>query len=138
MFISILIYAASGILYAQSNEENSVRTSLNSIMELSKGKSYTKLATLIAYKGSDKSREFKTTYDPTDKNEINEVQRIGKKIAALINLSDGYKIDKLESTKINGLPGYNITVGFSSGSQTLSTNFEFIKLPKGYVLYDMN
>ena len=66
------------------------------------------------------------------------MQRVGRKISALISLSDNYSISKTEVSKIEGVDGYKVVVNFKSGEQSMETSFELIKLDSGYALFDIN
>lgn len=124
--------------FSQSDAENSVKNTMNKILEFSKSKSYEKAAVLIAYSGEDQSKHFKLVFDPTNKEDLNQIKRICKKISALIDISDSYKIDKIEPKKIDAIDGYKVIVSFISGSQKLETSFEFAQINSVYVLFNMN
>ena len=138
LLITIFFLSACGIVYSQNNDENSVRSILKNILDYSKAKSYDKAAVLIAYNGDDKSRFGADTFNPADKDDMVQVKRICKKISALIDISDKYAVSKIETAKIEGKPGYKVLVIFTSGNQELNTDFEFIKLAKGYALLNVN
>ena len=138
LLTAFIFYLQPAVISAQQNDAAAVKTVLKNILDLSKSKSYDKLAAYVAYNGDNKSRLYKTTYDPKVKDELIQVQRVGRKISALISLSDNYSISKTEVSKIEGVDGYKVVVNFKSGEQSLETSFEFIKLDSGYALFDIN
>lgn len=138
-FIAATLFSFnSKSINAQTDSENSVKITLNKILDFSKSKSYEKASGLIAYSGDDKTKYLKNVYDSSNKDELNQVKRICKKISALLDISDTHNIDKIESMKIEGLDGYKAIVSFVSGTQKLETSFEFISINQNIVLFNMN
>ena len=138
ILITIFFFSTCGIIYSQNNDENSVKSTLKNILDYSKAKSYDKAAVLIAYNGDDKSKIGVDTFNPADKDDMVQVKRICKKISALIDISDKYSVSKIDAVKIEDKTGYKVLVIFTSGNQELETDFEFIKLAKGYALLNVN
>lgn len=120
---------------AQANDASTVKSVLKSLLDYSKSKSYDKAASLIAYEGDDKNRTNKDSFNATNKEELNQVKRICKKISALLELSNSH-----ESGEFKSLEGgvYSMQVIFISGEQKLVTTFSFEKTEKGFLLTGMN
>jgi len=131
----ILIAFGYQINYAQSNDENAVKSVLKNLLEFSKTKAYDKAASIIAYEGSDKNRVHKDSFNPSDKEELNQVKRICKKITALLDLCNRHEFGEIKSTAKDV---YAIQVTFVSGEQKLVTSFSFEKTAKGFLLTGMN
>ncbi|MFA3782409.1 hypothetical protein ABRY23_05020 [Melioribacteraceae bacterium 4301-Me] len=134
--IIFTIIITSSVIEAQ--DENLIKNSLNTIFTLSITKNYEKAAEFIAYSGSDSSRYWTDTYKSSDKEELNQVKRICKKIAALNEISDKYKVTSITTKKINNVTVYSVGVNFISGQQQLKTELDFIKLGNKYILTEMN
>lgn len=126
---------ASSISLAQGSD---IKGNLKSLFELSKSKSFEKAAELIAYEGEDKARVHKESFNPANKDEIAQVKRISKKIAALIELSSKYDMGNPNVKQDGEKEIQTIEVSFVSGDQKLVTEFSFIKTAKGYLLFNMN
>ncbi len=121
--------------YAQPNNGNTVMSILKNLLEFSKTKAYDKAAGLIAYEGNDKNRVHNDSFNRSDKEELNQVKRICKKISALLDLSSKYEFGEIKSTAKDA---YTIQVTFVSGEQKLVTSFSFEKTAKGFLLTGMN
>jgi len=137
LMILIVFAAGSKVILAQS-AETGVKSALSDLFNYSKSKSYEKASALIVYDGEDKSRNQKDSFNSADKDELNQVKRVCKKIAALLDLSSKHEFGKFESKKEGAGDNYLIEVGFISGDQKLVTTFTFIKTDKGYLLSNIN
>ncbi|MEW6702779.1 MAG: hypothetical protein AB1298_08665 [Bacteroidota bacterium] len=138
LLVLMAVVVSSKILSAQNNDESGVKSALNSLFDFSKSKAYEKAALLIAYDGEDKNRVQKDAFNPANKEELNQVKRICKKISALIELCSKHEFGTVR-TKNDGVKDiYTIEVNFISGDQKLVTSFSFVKGGKGYLLVNMN
>ncbi len=137
IFVSLILMSCSSI-YAQNSDEKIIKESLTKLLNYSKEKSFEKAASIIAYTGEDKSREYKTSFDASNKDELNQVKRICKKISALLDISSNYETGKITISKENNIVIYNAEVTFISGEEKLKTNFRFIKVDNGYLLLGIN
>jgi hypothetical protein len=117
----MLVIVALRPVIAQNSPQGDVKNNLVKLLDYSKSKAYDKAAFLIVYDGEDKTRVQKDSFNPANKDELNEVKRKCKKISA-------------SGTK----DIYTLNVVFISGEQKLSTSFSFIKCEKGYLLSNMN
>lgn len=132
----ITIFALTTI--KAQNADELVKANLTTLFELSKTKAYDKAALLIAYNGEEKARVQVDSFNPANKEELNQVKRICKKISALLDLSSKHEMGKIKLEEVNGVSVNNIDVSFISGDQKLITSFSFVKTEKGYLLSDMN
>jgi len=137
IFVSMLILSYTSI-YAQNFGEKIIKETLTKLLNYSKEKSFEKAAGIIAYTGEDKSREYKTSFDASNKDELNQVKRICKKISALLDISSSYEVGKVTVAKENNIDVYNAEVIFISGEEKLNTNFKFVKIDNGYLLISIN
>jgi len=138
LLVLIVVISGSNILFAQNESENAVKTTLNKLFDFSKSKSYEKAASYIAYDGEDKNRIGKESFNAVNKDELNQVKRICKKISALIDLSSKHEFGKFNIQKDVEKESYTIEVNFVSGDQKLVTSFRFIKTASGLLLADLN
>ncbi|GBD91613.1 hypothetical protein BMS3Abin04_02345 [bacterium BMS3Abin04] len=138
IFYLVLLFSfASVSIYSQKNDDKSVvKASLNKIFELSKSNKYQEAAKLFAYKGNDKTRSFKSTFDYSKRIEKSQVRRNCKKIKAYLDLSDSFEYDGFTTKKIDGILNYILNVKFKSGSQSLNITFKFVKINGKFVLAD--
>lgn len=137
LMLLIVFSSSSKMVFAQG-AEIAVKNALTSLFDYSKTKAYEKASALIAYDGEDKTRNQKDSFDPANKEELNQVKRDCKKIAALLDLSSKYEFGKFESKKDGANEIYFIDVNFISGDQKLVTSFSFVKTEKGYLLTSIN
>ena len=93
-FVLIVLISRSNILLAQNESESAVKTTLTKLFDFSKSKSYEKAASYIAYEGEDKNRVGKESFNAVNKDELNQVKRVCKKISALIDLSSKHEFGK--------------------------------------------
>lgn len=121
--------------YAQSNDDNGVKLAIKNLLEYSKSKAYDKAGKIIAYEGEDKDRVHKDSFNTENKEELNQVKRICKKITALLELSSKYEFGEISSPSKNV---YSMQVTFVSGEQKLVTSFILEKTEKGFLLISMN
>lgn len=139
MFMAFFIVISGfNLSFAQNESENDVKTTLNKLFELSKSKSYDKAAFYIAYDGEDKNRIGKESFNAANKDELNQVKRICKKISALIDLSSKHEFGKFNVLKEGEKESYTLEVNFVSGDQKLVTSFRIIKTENTLLLTDMN
>jgi hypothetical protein len=137
LIMLILFISGPKIIFAQGAEA-AVKNTLNNLFEFSKAKAHEKAALLIAYDGEDKNRIQKEAFNPANKEELNQVKRVCKKISALLDLSSKHEFGKFETKKDGPNENYIIEVNFISGEQKLVTAFSFIKTEKGYLLININ
>lgn len=136
--IGIFTILTFSVLNAQNSEERIIKNNISKLLSFSKEKSYENAAKLIVYKGEDKERELKASFNANNADELNYVKRICKKMAALLELSSKYEFGKFSTSKENDLPVYNQDVIFISGEEKLTTVFKFIRTEQGYLLLEMN
>ncbi|MDH7604479.1 MAG: hypothetical protein QHH13_06225 [Melioribacter sp.] len=134
--LAILLSYSS--VYAQNSDEKIIKETLTKLLNYSKEKSFEKAASIIAYTGEDKSREYKTSFDASNKEELNQVKRICKRISALLDISSNYETGKVTVSKENNIDIYTAEVTFISGEEKLKTNFKFVKIDKGFLLLSVN
>lgn len=135
--IFILMSISLSNIYAQE-EKDAIIANLSNLFNYSKSKNFDKAAALIAYEGENKNRVQKDTFNASDKDELNQVKRICKKISALIELATKYEFNPVTAKVDNGTNIYSIDVSFISGDQKLVTSFSFVKTEKGFLLSNMN
>lgn len=137
-FVLIVLISRSNILLAQNESESAVKTTLTKLFDFSKSKSYEKAASYIAYEGEDKNRVGKESFNAVNKDELNQVKRVCKKISALIDLSSKHEFGKFNIQKDGEKESYSMEVNFVSGDQKLVTSFNLIKAGKELLLTNMN
>ena len=135
-FLMFLIVHSPTI--AQENNDAEIKSTLSTLLELSKSKSYSDAAKHIAYKGEDSKRNLLVPLNPNDKNELAQVRRIVNKISSLLQLSSKYEIGRIIKSDDDENVNYNIEVFFTSGEQKLTTLFKVVKTDFGFLLYDMD
>lgn len=119
------------VLFAQNDGAES---QLKKIFDLCKDKNYSEASSYILYQGDDLNRNLKTTYNYKDRKEKMAVDRICKKIFALLDISDKYEIKSKSTEDKNGLSWTVIKVGFLSGAQEIEGSFYLAKVKDKYLL----
>jgi hypothetical protein len=141
-FYSIIVISAvlsfSNVTVFAQGEESAVKNNLTNLFNYSKTKAFEKAASIIAYEGDDAARNKKDVFNSSNKDELNQVKRICKKISALIELSSKYEFGTFASKTVDGINIYSIDVQFISGDQKLVTSFTFTKTEKGILFSNMN
>lgn len=130
---SILLFFVllSMVSFAQTEE---AEKQLVKIFELCKAKNYSEAANYFLYEGEDAARNLKGTYNYKERKEKIAVDKIGKKIFALLDISDGYKIVSKSNHDKNGLKWTVFNVAFISGNQEIEGSFYMTKINNKYVL----
>ncbi len=134
---SLILLCGTSSIQAQ-NDETNVKKTLNELIGVSRTKSFEKAARLIAYDGEDVQRVRKDSFNPANKDELNQVKRICKKISALIDLSSKQEDGKFEIKKEGQIEYFIAEINFISGDQKLTTAFSFVKTQKGFLLTEIN
>ncbi len=111
---------------------------LAKIFELSKAKNYSEAASFILYEGEDATRNLKSTFNYSERKEKIAVDRICKKIFALLDISDKYEIKSKSDVEKNGINWKVINVAFISGAQEIEGNFYMTQLGNKFVLGDID
>ena len=138
IFIFVFVFFLSKGMVAQNSPESTIKSVLSNLIDYSKNKSYDKAAKLIAYTGEDSKRVDKDSFNPVNKDELNQVKRICKKISALLELSGSHELGDYKVSGEAGKEEYTMHVTFVSGDQKLVTVFNFVKTEKGYLFTNMN
>lgn len=135
--IVVIIFLFTGILFAQTAEQDSIKSIINKLFEYSKTENYSRVASLIAYDGNDQTRYLSSSMNIQDAKEESKVKRIVKRIKAMLDISDSFSFGEF-STKPD--PKFKITrieVLFKSGDQELKTMFSFVQNSQKYLLTDL-
>lgn len=129
-----MIFLAAGNSFAQVNAD--VKTTLTSIIDLSKAKNYDEAGKLIAFYSDDKKKDYKIPV-LTNKDQLNFVKRVVKKIGALTGVSTSYNIGTVTSKKEGTTDFQCVTVEFISGTQKISSEFKFVTIDKKLLLAEI-
>ena len=131
----LLLAVNTSVELAQDGaQKNAVQNVVKTLFNYSKSKDFNKAAKLIAYEGDDQSRVYKDSYNPANKDEMNHVKRICKKISALMDISNSYEMGDFSVKKNPEGDHYVQEVLFVSGDQKLKTVFQFIQINGTYLL----
>ncbi len=136
--LPILVFAVLSLISVDvSAQDDAIRSSIDKIFKLCKDKQFEPAAKMIAYSGSDAERNYKSVYDYSNKSEKSKVDRNCKKIKAFLDISDSYEVGKAAANEKMGPDFYTVKVSFKSGSQTLNTNFSFVKINGSFALAEI-
>lgn len=128
----MLLFALLSLsLFAQSEDAES---QLKKIFEICKSKNFSEASNYILYEGDDVNRNFKSTYNYSERKEKVAVDRICKKIFALLDISDKYEIKSKSVLDKNGIKWSVLKVAFISGAQEIEGSFHMTLLNNKYVL----
>lgn len=121
--VLILLSAFNHTLFPQ--EKIDIKKAVTDIIELSKAKKYDDAAKYVAFCSDEKKKEYKPL-QPADKNQLNYVKRIVKRIGALAEVSTSYNIGNATSVNVGGNNFQKVSVEFISGDQKITSKFNFI------------
>ena len=124
------------IIFAQTN--NDVSEQLKKIFELSKNKEYKTASNHIAYTGENSERKYSSTLNPKSADELDEAERMIKKIKAYIDISDSYEFSGSTTETTNDVELTTIVVTFKSGKQELEIPFKFFNNGGKYLLVSID
>lgn len=135
-----LMILAFGISITAQNlsPEKAAASALIKLFDFSKARNYDKAAGLIAYTGNDKARYMVSKFSAANKEELDQVRRVCKKISALLEISQKYEMGAFVLSEEGGKQIYTSDVIFISGEQKLHTTFKMIKIGFDFCLMDMN
>mgnify|MGYP000890523412 CR=1 FL=1 len=128
----LLIFTASS--FAQAN--NDVKSTIGTIIEMSKTKNYEGAAKFVAFRPDDKKMEYKAP-QLNSRDQMNYIKRLLKRIGALADVSSSFKIGEAVKQEITGVKFEKISVDFLSGSQKLNASFLFINIQGNYLLAEI-
>lgn len=123
-------------LFAQSDEQ--IIENLNKIFEVSKEKDYQSACSFIAYQGSDPKRKYKASLNSKSNSELEQAERIVKKIKAYLDISDSNSIENVTTNSSEEFELKVVNVAFKSGSQQLEIPFTFVKTEDSYLLVSID
>lgn len=119
-----------------AQDKKDIKSVLKNIIELSKEKKYDEAAKLIAYSADDKKKDYKTV-TAANKDQMNYVKRVVKRISALSEVSSSFNIGDIKQEKIGTIDYQSVTVDFISGTQKISSGFRFITLNGALLLAEI-
>lgn len=136
--LPILVFLLFSVMNVEvAAQDDAIRASIDKIFKLCKDKQFEPASKMIAYSGSDAERNYKSVYNYSNKSEKSKVDRTCKKIKAFLDISDSYEVGSASSDSKMGPDFYTVKVSFKSGSQTLNTNFSFVKIGGSYALAEI-
>ena len=125
------------LLPAQSEKE-AVQNRIKEIFKVCESKDYSLAAEMFVYSGDDVKRAWKSAFDAKDKNELNKVKRICRKIGGFRKISGSYSFGKFFTKNESEGKWYVQEVIFKSGSQSLTAKFAFLKINGKFLLGDID
>ena len=131
----ILFFLFNMISYTQT--KNDIKSTMTNLINLSKAKKYEDAGKFIAYCADDKKKEYKAPL-LSNKEQLNYVKRLIKRISALAEVSESFNISTTVEEKAGGIEYQNVTVEFLSGSQKISSVFRFVNLNGSFFLADID
>jgi len=135
----LFVFAAAITLNAQEDiDKEAVSSKIDKIFQLAKNKQYKDLSLLVVYSGNNQKRYYKSSLNPDTDNELQQAERIAKKIKAYLDISDNYKVGNPSFKSQNNYNWADVTVEFISGKQNLDITFKFIKVNGDLLLADID
>jgi len=139
IFVIFFMMWSTPFLNAQQNKVSEViKIKLEKLFSFSKSNHFQKAAKLIAYRGKDKNRILKDSFNYKNPSEKQKVDWICKRIKKYLLISDSYKIGKLTQRGTKKTHKFILSVLFKSGKQILNIKFEFIKVNGNFLLYSID
>ena len=112
--------------------EDTAKSALTKIFDLSKNQNYSALASLFLY---EEGKELRS-YNNSVRGEAKSVKRNAKKIKAYLDLSDSYEYNSITFGKLLNNPSADLEVNFKSGDQELTISFIFVEIAGNILLAD--
>ena len=141
IFIFVISFIMWGIpfLNAQQNKvQDVIKIKLEKLFSFSKSNHFQEAAKLIAYRGKDKNRMLKDSFNYKNPSEKQKVDWICKRIKKYLLISDSYKIGKLIQRGTKKTRKFLLPVLFKSGKQILNIKFGFIEVNGNFLLYSID
>lgn len=139
MFYKKFVILFLGIFVSLSFAQNeSAEQQLKKIFDLCKNKNYAEASNYMLYNGEDAARKMKTTFNYKERKEKIEVDRLGKKIFALLDISDKYEIRSTSSLDSDGMKWSVVKVAFISGTQEIQGSFKLAIVNGKYLLSEID
>ncbi|HET56540.1 MAG TPA: hypothetical protein ENN33_15190 [Ignavibacteria bacterium] len=131
----IIVFSVS--IFAQSNDER-LTESIENLFAVSKQRDYTKVCDLIAYTGSDETRYLSAKLNAKNNYELQQAERIAKKIKAYVDISDSYEITSTDMVKEEDKEFLHAKIEFKSGKQILEVVFKFVEINEVLLLVEID
>lgn len=134
----LIFFMSFVLLNAQNTDKSKIQSQTDKIFELSKANNYIALSSIIAYNGTDNNRAWKDSFNAEEKDELNKVKRISKKIKAFLDVSESYEFGNYSTKNESEGTWYVQSVIFKSGNQSLTVKFAFLKIKNEFLLGDID
>jgi len=131
----IIVFSIS--IFAQSNDER-LTESIENLFSVSKQRDYNKACDLIAYTGSDETRYLSAKLNVKNNYELQQAERIAKKIKAYVDISDSYEITSTDNLSEEGGELLHAKIEFKSGKQILEVVFKFVEINEVLLLVEID
>lgn len=131
----IIVFSVS--IFAQSNDER-LTESIENLFAVSKQRDYNKVCDLIAYTGSDETRYLSAKLNAKNNYELQQAERIAKKIKAYVDISDSYEITSTDKISEEGGELLHAKIEFKSGKQILEVVFKFVEINEVLLLVEID
>jgi len=131
----IIVFSIS--IFAQSVDER-LTESIENLFSVSKQRDYNNVCDLIAYTGSDETRNLSSKLNAKNNDELQQAERIAKKIKAYVDISDSYEITSTDKITEEGEELLHATIEFKSGNQVLEVVFVFVEINEVLLLVEID
>lgn len=135
ILLGIIVFSIS--IFTQSVDER-LTESIENLFSVSKQRDFNKVCDLIAYTGSDVTRNLSTKLNAKINDELQQAERIAKKIKAYVDISDSYEITSTDKIAEEGMELLHATIEFKSGKQILEVVFKFVEINEVLLLVEID
>lgn len=115
-------------------QEEKIKNMINKFLDYCDKKDYENASKLLLYNGNDPSRKYKVVFDYNNSDDKKEVERICKKINAMLIISDSYTNGSITQEIKDGINWNVLEVFFKSGEQVLRQSFYVLEISDNYYI----
>lgn len=136
-FLFFLVVLSASV-FAQDLIGEKLNTTIEKLFSVSKLRDYNAVCDLIVFTGSDEARNLQSKLNSKNDEELQQAERIAKKIKAYVDISDSYEITSTEKVTEDEKEFLHAKIEFKSGNQILEIVFKFIGINENLLLVEID
>ncbi|MBN2570893.1 MAG: hypothetical protein JXA68_02085 [Ignavibacteriales bacterium] len=136
IFFLFTSYLFSNVNCSSSNQiqEEKIKNMVTKFLDYCDIKDYESAGKYLLYNGENANRKYKEIFNYSNTDEKKEVERICKKVNAMLIISDSYTNGSITQETKEGITWQVLEVFFKSGEQVLRQTFYILEIANNYYI----
>ncbi|MBN1637381.1 MAG: hypothetical protein JW866_00315 [Ignavibacteriales bacterium] len=141
LFLILSYFLFTSFLFSNVNcsgsnqvQEEKIKTMVNKFLDYCDKKDYQSASRYLLYNGEVVNRKYKEIFNYSNVDEKKEVDRICKKVNAMLIISDSYTNGSISQETKEGISWSVLEVFFKSGEQVLRQSFYVLEISENYYI----